>query len=345
MREGAIGESTSKGGRRSVKLEFVPSSRYAFGIDIGGTKTMLLLTDLNGSVIAKRRVQTNADKPNVLDRVGQEAKRFILESGVDVSRIVGTGIGVPGTVEYATGIVAHSPNLHLTDVNIKSFFRDKLPGPVFVDNDVNMAVIGERWKGNAAGYPNVFLVAVGTGLGAGILVNDQVVRGANGFAGEIGFTHVDPLIEGYKAHPDKFGPIEHFTTGLGISAQARELLPLYPKSILQGQEISSEMVFEAAQKQDELACLVVSRTIKYLSFGISNAVALLNPNVVLIGGGISDVGDTFIQAVHERVNNLLLISTKVVRATLGGEAGAFGAAATALLESNNMAFSTGDDAE
>lgn len=321
----------------SMNLTSESRCKYALGIDIGGTKMIFLLSDQDGNVIAKKRIPTIIDG-DPLVYIRTEVRRFLAEAGVAHSEILGTGMGLPAAIDFAHGVIVNCPALRIENVDVKTYFQYVFPEPLYIDNDVNMAVIGEKWRGTGAGYSDVILVAVGTGLGAGIMFGNKVHRGANGFAGEIGYFHVDPLIEGFKSNSAEFGPLEKMAAGSGIAEQARILLPEYPNSLLNNLEITAENVFAVASKGDELAQAVIERTVKYLAFGITNVVSLLNPHIVVIGGGVSNVGDFFIEAIQQRVSELIPFPIKVVGATLGEDAGALGAAAAVFLENSHLAF-------
>ncbi|WAH36061.1 ROK family transcriptional regulator [Alicyclobacillus dauci] len=335
VREVGTGNSTQRGGRPSVQLRFVPTARYSFGIDIGGTKTIFLLADLSGHVVASRKMSSHAEGVDSLEHIRSEAERFLSSLDIAREKIVGTGVGAPGVTNYESGVVVAAPGLGWNHVNVKEAFERTLPGPVFVDNDVNMAVIGETWKGRGANYRNVVLVTVGTGIGAGIMMNGTVHRGAQGYAGEIGYFVVDPLAEG-KNELESFGALDRLASGSGIESQAAAMLADYPDSLLHGQDITSEQVFAAASKADPLATRVVKTVENYVAYALMNIVALLNPDVVILGGGVAQSGEAFLSAIQSRVRDLMPIPVTVVGAALGENAGALGAAATVLLETNHL---------
>ncbi|GMA63451.1 glucokinase [Alicyclobacillus fastidiosus] len=337
VEEGGVGGSTRRGGRPSVQLRFVPDAKYALGIDIGGTKTILLLSDLTGRVVARKKVSTRANRSDVLEHIRAEADEFIANSGIDRGKIVGVGIGAPGLTDYESGVVIAAPALQWTEVNVKQALQELSPGPIFVDNDVNMAAVGEKWKGEGSRCRDVVLITIGTGIGAGIIINGSIHRGAHNYAGEIGYFAVDPLTD-ETSTSDEFGALDKLASGSGVASQAKALLQSYPHSILHGVEVTSERVFEAAAKSDPLALEVVDSMAKYTAAAIVNIVALLNPGVVIVGGGVAQSGALFMSRIRSRVKELIPIPVDIVPASLGEDAGALGAAATVLIETNNLAL-------
>lgn len=312
------------------------ASKYALGIDIGGTKTVFALTDLNGDVVAYQKSPSHREGLSPLENIKIEAKKFLSSCGFEQSEIVGTGIGVPGVVDYKTGVVASAPALSWTDINIKAAFESFLPGPVYVDNDVNMGVIGEKWKGSGRAHGDVVFIAVGTGIGAGLVLNGSVHRGSGGYAGEIGYLPVDPLTTEQTRFED-FGALEKFASGSGIVLQARALAEQHPdSSIRDANTITSEEIFAAAASGDVLAERLVDLLIKHTAYALSSVVALINPDVIVIGGGVAQAGDRLFEGIQDRVSQLVPIPVSIVPAGLGSDAGAIGAALAALIETNNM---------
>lgn len=334
LREVGTGESTSQGGRRPVHLRFVSNAKYALGIDIGGTKTIGLLTDLKGNVVKRIKFPSHRERLTALENIRNEISKFLVESNVPKEKIVASGIGVPAITDYKTGEIVSAPGLFQDQINIRNFFNGYLPGPIFVDNDVNMGVIGECWRGNGVGLSNVTLLAVGTGIGAGIVIDGQVYRGATGFAGEIGYLQVDPF-DDKNIEALHFGPLESVASGRGIERLISSLLDVFPDTVLTA-ESTAEEIFRAMESGDLLAQTLVENMVKYLAFAISNIISILNPQRIIIGGGVAQAGDVFLQRIASRVRRLVPVEFELVPAGLGEDAAAYGAAATALLATENM---------
>jgi len=334
------GASTPVGGRRPVALHYVSTAKYVFGVDIGASKTIAMVTDLDGNVVYREKFPSYPEGKPSPAHIRVKLAEALRKSGVVRDHILGTGIGFPGVTQ--DGMVVDAPGLRLHNFPAGEFFRD-LPGPVSIDNDVNLAVIGERWKGAAIGRNNVVLVAVGTGIGAGFLFDGRIYRGAHGFAGEMGHLHLDPASPGPKLNLSDYGPLEQVASGKGMEDTARRELPNYPDSRLHGRTIHSELIFEAAAAGDALVRSVVQRASTYLSFSIANLVSLLNPDVVIVGGGVSRAGAPFFEQIQAGVARLSPVTCEIVPAGLGEDAGVFGSVATVLLQAGELRLSGFDE--
>ncbi|GMA56608.1 glucokinase [Alicyclobacillus sacchari] len=263
-------------------MEFVPTARYSFGMDIGGTKTMFLLTDLAGTVIAQRKIASRREGVDTVEHLRTEAQRFLQESGVPMDKMVGSGVGAPGLINYMDGTVLAAPGLDWVNVNLKEAFHSYLPEPIIVDNDVNMALIGEKWVGAGRDDDDVIFVAIGTGIGAALMIQGQIHRGAAGYAGEVGYVPIDPFTNA-QSDVTRFGALENVASGTGIRLEVQSNMNKFGHSSLQGREIRAEDVFEAARQGDELGQYVVNKTVKYLAFALAHMIALVNPAKIILG--------------------------------------------------------------
>lgn len=304
--------------------------RYALGVDVGGTKALCILCDVNGNVIARDKFSSHADDDDPLDTVITGTLRFLANSGVPKEEIVGTGMGLPGIIQPATNQLVNAPGFVSRHQDIQEYVSARLPAPIILDNDVNMAVLGEWWLGSARERENVVLISIGTGIGAGLLVNGQVYRGARGFAGEVGQLQVDPHTKRTTpASLDEFGPFESLASGHGIRNAAQQHYHEFPHTRLNQGDLSAEKVFEAAMTGDPLGTFVIDRVFDYIAFSIANIIATLDPDIVLIGGGVSRQGAGFVEEVKRRVAHLTPYPFALDLAVLGEDAGAYGAAASA----------------
>ena len=336
--EGASGQSTSAGGRRPVHLHYVSTAKYALGIDIGAAKTIVILTDLDGNVVLRRKFATQAVGMDSLEHIQREVEVFLESCPVPRSDILGTGIGFPGVTNPSSGMVIEAPGLKLTNCSARDSFS-RLPGPILVDNDVNMGVLGERWRGAARGHDNVILVAIGTGIGAGLILDGKIYRGAGGYAGEIGHLHVDPFSTQPKRDLGAYGPLEQLASGKGIEDLAAANLARFPDTSLSSDDLTTAKLFAAAEQDDPLAQYVISHVLSYLVFSIANMVTLLNPNLVILGGGVAQVGEPLLRSVRAGVERLSPIACEIAVAGLGEDATAFGGAATVLLQAGELRLS------
>lgn len=341
VREGMTGESTSAGGRRPVDLHYVANARFALGVDIGATKTIALLTDLTGNVIYREKFSSHAQGISPMAHIYEQLTQFVRDVGIPRQNIIGTAIGFPGVTLANQGAVVEANHLKLRNFSAKDFFEN-LPNPIWIDNDVNMAVIGERWKGAAIGRSNVVLVAIGSGIGAGLILDDRIYRGANSFAGELGHLQIDPKQTTEKRNLGDYGPLEQVASGKGMEDYAQAQRKNYPDTTLTN-EARADEIFAAAEAGDGLAKHVIQRAIDYLSFAIANMVTLLNPDVVIIGGGVARAGDPLIDQIQAGVNRLSPMQCDITSAALGEDAAAYGSAATVLLKAGELRLTGFDD--
>lgn len=338
VREQGVGTSTRQGGRRPIHLSFVADAKCVLGIDIGATKTIAVIVDLKGNVLKRTRFSSQPQEGNQkepLTWIRQQLVDFLDDAGPLSEKIVATGIGVPGSTDVKTGETVSLPGLATGKIRIADFFADALPGPIYVDNDVNMGLLGEAWKGAAAAHSDVVFMAVGTGIGAGVMVHRKIYRGKTGFAGEIGYLQIDPLADHPITKISEFGPLEAVASGRGLEHQValhRGQLP----TELGADGVTAAEIFAAARQGDELANHLVDCTVKYLAYAIATLVVVLDPEVVILGGGVAQAGDYLVAKVRQRLEKLSPIPCDLALAQLGDDAAALGASARALLGSGNL---------
>lgn len=330
--ETQVVESTSVGGRRPIGLGIVPTGRYSLGIEITATRTVVMLVDLMGNIVANRSLDFAVAGMEALNGVLDHVEEFIAESSIDPSKIVGVGIGVPGTVNYHTGEIS-SPLLQIENEDVRSAFSHILPGEggIIVDNDANMAVVGERWKGNGIDYNNMVLISIGLGIGAGLILNGEVYRGANNSAGEIGYFEINPYVFQTGRSLSELGSLEDIASEKGIVPRMKALLTPSGGTDIGHSNLTYEQVIRAARNGNEEAKKLVDEAILVIAFAIAQIVSLLNPEVVLIAGVMSGFGGEYIARIRARVSQLTPISTDIVASSLGEDATALGGAASALI--------------
>lgn len=267
------GKSSKKGGKRPVLLSFRPDFRYIVGMDIGGTNIRAILTDMEGNVIKKTVSRTG--KLNSTSKFFEKCIE-IIDSVAVVPRdkILGIGVGIPGTVDPKTGFIYNMPALELKDVRLREFLEDHYDLSTFLANDVTLNALGEMWRGAAKGKRNVLLVSIGTGLGAGLIVNRELYEGAHGMAGEMGFTVTDWTKE-KRLNFTLFGPLENWFSGYGLEKRLKEI----------GINISMEEFFQMIEEDSQLS-QIFQEASEHLALALSNAIVLLDPDVVVIAGGI-----------------------------------------------------------
>ncbi|MHB8170239.1 MAG: ROK family protein [Thermincolia bacterium] len=306
---------------------------HIIGMDLGGTNIKAALLDQQGNILAKKEIPTQADQGSeaVIDRMVGLAKGLHPQGG----SVLGVGIGIPGVLDYSNGKVIFAPNIHWRDVAVKALMEEKLGLPVYLDNDANAAALGEKWCGAARGGQNVVVVTIGTGIGGGVIVNGRIYRGSGGSAGEIGHTVV--MENGPQCNCGKKGCLETLTAAPAIVRMAGEAVGAGKSPLLAGlTTIEAKDVFAAASKGDLGALEVVEKAAYYLGMSIANVVNLLNPELVVVGGGVARAGEMLFKPLRKRVREWALEvpaeTAQVIPAQLGNDAGSVGAGAIVLEE-------------
>lgn len=312
-----------------------PGSKYLIGIDLGGTNIKGALLDRDGHTLQKIRITTEADKgpQEVVTRIVHLIEELIQWGQVLKEDIAGIGIGVPGQIDYQSGKVVFAPNLNFHDLPIKSMLEEKTGLPVFLDNDGNVAALGEMWSGAGMGYKNIVAVTIGTGIGGGIIIDGHLLRGVSGSAGEIG--HMIIKENGPRCNCGKSGCLETLTAAPAILREAHSAIKTGQKTILaEFEELEAKDVFVAAGSGDPIARGIINRSAFYIGLAIANLINLLNPEVVIIGGGVARAGDILIDPIRQTaMDNCLKVAgdaARIVPAQLGNDAGCIGAGALVL---------------
>jgi len=314
------------------------------GIDIGGTKETVALADGQGRILHQVRRRTEREKgaQGVLTAVLEMVREVLVQTGTAREGIGRVGIGFGGPIDAHHGVVIRSHHVPGWEgVPLRAFLEERLGVPVIVDNDANAGTLGEARFGAGRGVRDLLYVNIGTGIGGGILANGSLVRGVTTTAGEIG--HVVVQENGPRCTCGRRGCLEALCSGDSIARRAREAMAARPtegRSLRQiagdGPTLTSEHVFAAARQGDALAQEILQDTIRYLALAIGNAVTLLNPALVIVGGGVSEAGDLLFEPLRAAVAEVALDvpgrAVRIVPAALGYEAGVVGAVALALEE-------------
>ncbi|RSD27260.1 ROK family transcriptional regulator [Mesobacillus subterraneus] len=341
--EKGIGESTSQGGRRPIQLYFNEKAAYIIGTDIGGTKVKTVICDLNGNIIANRSFNTcQYLESGLLKQIAKEIDYMVKTEGLEVEKILGMGAGVPGITETTTGIVVEAPSLNWVRYPFIKEAERHIPFPVHVDNDVNVAALGEQWLGNAREKQNVLFIAVGTGIGSGIIINNQLYRGSSSAAGEIGYMVTDKnhMKNEFKPIFHRYGYLESVAGGKSIGDRLTKCIQKEPEHPLHQQALASELAgetaFKLAKTGDEIALKVIEEAIEHLAYGIVNAASLLNPEVVILGGGVLKSSEFILPKLQEIVNQYLPSSVQLKTSQLGDNAGVLGAVSLFMREHESL---------
>lgn len=305
--------------------------------DIGGTTCKLGVLDENLEILHKWEIPTKTENngesilKNVYDSFVANAKH----KNYDMNDVLGIGLGVPGPIDFKTGVVNGAINLNWHGkINIKEQF-EKLSGlPVYVDNDANVATLGEKFKGAGQNEPDVICVTLGTGVGGGIISNNELVHGHNGSGGELGHFKVD-FKERFQCNCGKKGCLETVASATGVvnlsyhyyaELQFQTLI----EDAIKNRTLQAKMVFDAAKAGDEFATYVIKKVARNLAYALSVFSVVTNPKYIIIGGGVSKAGDFLIQHIEDVYREITFTpatqGTKIVTATLGNDAGIIGAA-------------------
>ena len=341
--EKGIGESTSQGGRRPIQLYFNEKAAYIIGTDIGGTKVKTVICDLNGNIVASSSFNTcQYLDSGLLKQIAREIEFIVNKEGIEDEKILGMGAGVPGITETATGIVVEAPSLNWVRYPFITEAKRHIPYPVHVDNDVNVAALGEQWLGNARDKQSVLFIAVGTGIGSGIIINNQLYRGSSSAAGEIGYmvTDKNDMKNEFKPIFHRYGYLESVAGGKSIGDRLTRCIQKEPEHPLHQQalaaELSGEVAFKLAKSGDQIALKVIDEAIEHLAYGVVNAASLLNPEIVILGGGVLKSSDFILPKLQEIVNQYLPSSVQLKTSQLGDNAGVLGAVSLFMREHESL---------
>ncbi|MCS7252701.1 MAG: ROK family protein [Armatimonadota bacterium] len=313
--------------------------KAVIGLDVGNTRITAAIVRASGEVLAMIRRPTdasggaNACYRQIEDMLGQLISTAS-ERSIPISCV---GVGFGGPVDYEGGRIMRSHHVSgWEDFPLRQLLREKFGLPVVLDNDANAGALGELLFGAAKRHRNVLYVNIGTGIGGAIISDGKLVRGENNFAGEIG--HIIVVRDGPICGCGKLGCLEAVASGTGIGRRATELIQLGSiKTSLPKRSVTSKEVFEAALHGDELAMVVVDEAVEHLAHGLGIAITLLNPGIVIIGGGLSEAPEKLLlEPLRERVSkyvlDIALKGLEIVNAKLRYDAGVLGAAALAILE-------------
>ena len=304
---------------------------YVFGVDVGGTTVKMGLFNKDGEVIDKWEIPTRTENhgENILPDVAASIKEKMAQKSIVKEDVEGVGIGTPGPVEK-NGVVHQAVNLGWPEMNMKEELTTLLDGMrVEGGNDANVAALGEMWKGGGQGHKNLVAVTLGTGVGGGIIINGEIMTGATGSGGEIGHIHVEDN-ETEACNCGNFGCLEEYASATGITRLANRALQASDKdSVLRNGEVSAKTVFDAVKVGDELAIEVAKQFGEYLGKALGVIAAIVNPEIFVIGGGVSKAGDIlfdYIRPSFERTSFHGSRNVIFALATLGNDAGIYGAA-------------------
>ncbi|MCM1272618.1 MAG: ROK family glucokinase [Clostridium sp.] len=310
-------------------------ANYVFGVDIGGTTVKIGLFTVDGVLTDKWEITTRVDEGGkyILGDIASSIEDKLAEKDISKADVAGIGMGVPGPVKE-DGTVLKCVNLGWGIFNVAEELSSITSLPVKAGNDANMAALGEMWQGGGKGYTNIVMVTLGTGVGGGIIINGKMLSGVNGAGGEIGHIQVNED-ESEVCGCGRKGCLEQYTSATGIVRSANIALnnTEKPSSLRNLQYVSSKEIFDAAQSGDELAAQLVENHGKCLGKALAQIACVVDPEVFVIGGGVSKAGTIITDTVEKYFQEYAFHACKKTQFTLaklGNDAGMYGGACAIL---------------
>lgn len=309
--------------------------KYLLGVDIGGTTIKLGIISESGEILEKWEITTQTGDQS--DRIPHDIWTSLTEhlaiNNIDKKQCLGIGVGAPGFVVADTGDIAQAVNLGWVDFPLGDILHDLSGLPVYIENDANIAALGENWLGSGGLAENLVMITLGTGVGGGIIVSGKIVSGSNGMAGEIGHMTMD--VHGVRCNCGRNGCLETIASATGIGRIAQEQIEQQPETILmpvykKKGRLTAKDVFDAVKENDQVAQDVVHQIMDTLGLAISNITTIVNPSKIVIGGGVSKAGRTLLQPLELAFKRYAL--PRIVEgstfeiAKLGNDAGIIGGA-------------------
>lgn len=309
------------------------SEKIYVGVDVGGTTVKVGICDEAGNLVATFEGPTEVSKGSdtVIDNIARYAKEIVAQSTYSWEQVQGVGVGIAGFLDIPNGFIKNSPNLNLNNIHLKSFLEEKLQVKVLVNNDANVAALGEAWAGAGRGIANCVLYTLGTGVGGGIIIDGKIVQGFDSVAAEIGHMAIVPDLEAIQCGCGKMGCLETVSSATGIIRMANEAVQRGDRTTLSEVEhIMAKDVLDAAKAGDEVAIRIVKRAAYYLGRSMAMLAVILNPECFIVGGGVSKAGEFLFEQIREVFEKYTQEASKkgvkIVAAQLGNNAGVVGAA-------------------
>lgn len=309
------------------------SEKMLAAVDLGGTKIFTVIADQKLNILARQRIKTPADQSAgiLIKEMVQSVLDALQSVGAEKSDLEAVGVCAPGFFDWQDRILLDSPNLpYLNNVPLEKVIGEELQVPVVAENDANAAALGEARFGAGKGSKDVVFVTVSTGIGAGLVLDGKLYRGSRGFSGEIG--HMAVKWDGPLCGCGRRGCLEAVSSGTAIARSAKEAVLAGEKTILtalaEKKEISAKDIFAAAAAKDPVAEKIVEEATHYLGIGFVNTVNMLNPAVLVVGGGVAEAGEALLaplrQIIADHAVSHIAKTVALRKAELGTEAGAIG---------------------
>jgi glucokinase len=311
--------------------------KETIGVDLGGTKMLVGVVDSEQGIhYESRGSSTGFTEDEMVEELGRELQ----EARQARPEVLAAGLGIPATIDRDRGVAINAVNLEITDVPVRELMRERLGIPVFIDNDANCAALAEYLYGAGRGARDVVMLTLGTGIGGGLVLGGEIYRGSTGAGAELGHMVIDENGPRCQGSCPNHGCLETFASGTalareGTAAAAREPSSALGVALAKGEGVSGRTVTEAAIAGDRVAREVMAAAGRHLGVGLASFANIFDPDVIVIGGGVSAAGDLLLEPAREELRARALPPmnrTRVALAELGPDAGMIGAAAMALIE-------------
>ena len=306
------------------------------GIDLGGTNIAVGVVSEAGSILAETSAKTLAERSykEIIKDMAACVMKAVTKAGLTEADIKSIGIGIPGVAERDTGTVLNCTNLGWINVPLREEMQKYINKPVFIDNDANVAALAESYFGVSAGCKSSVMITLGTGVGGGIVINGKPWSGAHGRGGEIG--HMTLVPDGAPCTCGNNGCVERYCSATALIRTAKQECYSFPNSAIMAKaggdinKISAKTVLDAAKEGDACALRVFNSFVKYLALTINNITTAFDPDIIVLGGGVSHAGDFLLNSVAELLPRYQMFKAlpipRLALARLGNEAGIVGAA-------------------
>ncbi|HSL87641.1 MAG TPA: ROK family protein [Bacteroidales bacterium] len=315
--------------------------KYVIGVDLGGTKITTAISDLTGTIIEKTTLATGSHlgEQVVMERIFDSISMVLEASKISTEDVRAIGVGAPGPLDAIKGTIITTPNLPFKNYNVVKPIEDHFGIRTYLDNDANAAAIGEYTFGAGKGTKHMIYITVSTGVGGGAVLNGRPYRGNTSNALEVGHMTIEPFSR-HQCNCGKYGDLEALASGTAIAKRAKEAVEEGRETSLKDIEtITSYEVHQAYLEGDQVAVEILESAFMYMGIGVANLIVNFDPEVIVIGGGVTKIGDLFFEKVKDaarrRSFDFMFDATKILPAELGQEAGVVGALALALIESED----------
>ncbi len=330
------GKAKSTGGKPPLLLEFIADAYYIIGVDVGTTNTIVILMDLSAKIINRSVVATCTSRKSdiIIRRVIDTIEKVFSQSEVELSKILGIGIGIPGLIDKEQGVVKFSPDLGWENVDLVGPISEKFNLPIMIDNVTRAMAVGERSFGVALGVSNFICINLGYGIGAALFIDGEIYSGSSDSAGEFG--HMTMEKDGPLCDCGNHGCLEALASANAISKEARQKIKNGHQSLItemvEGdlEKIEAKTIYDAAKKGDELALEIVGRATEHIGIAVASIINLFDPDMVILAGGVVAAGSILTDAISRKSDSRKMKfaggNTSIVTSQLGANAAAVGAA-------------------